>query len=196
MFWSAVLPFQITCVVLAVLWTAALWSAPRWRLKRWPVAIAGVAVCVVGVCPLFVVIDGLLQPFRFDVFEFATQAEIQNDHVARRIPPAATDLTVDDRPAGFSARYTIPEADLHDWLEREWMTARRFYESRDGRPMIGPEPPRPADPEEFARRFGALGWPMPPDTIRLDGPHAPNGSGYNVWYSPATGVAYQEAGYG
>ena len=189
MLWTLVLPLKITAGVVVVAWAVWMFVADRLGVNRWKAFGIGLSGAVLGFIPLCAGVGELLDPFRFGVFQYAAHADIPNEHHARRLPPAATDLTVDQRPAGLHARLTIPRAKLERWLDQRWAAAKRYGHDED------PTPPEPADAAEFARHFGRYGWAMPADAVRLDGPVAPNGASVTVWYSDTAGVAFEQAAY-
>ncbi|QDT14798.1 hypothetical protein [Alienimonas californiensis] len=211
MFWAAILPFQITCVLIVVGYTAFVIWAPKWKMKRGHAAATGLGLAVVGFIPLCLGVGTLLDPFRFGEFHYETAAKANDYHVRRSIPEAARDITIYQKAGGFEAQYSISRADLEEWIDAEWKYMASYLAiEREELDAPAPEP----TPEELAgpggeqwlkyqaeiralswSRFSDHGWPMPADAVEIQGAHARNGAGSTYYYSESEGRAYQRAGY-
>ena len=188
MFWSAVLPFQITCVVLAVGCAAGIYLAPRAGVKRRLAAALLPAAAVLAFVPFCLGINVVSDAVRFGESRHATADGVDAPEVARWLPPAATEIDVHRYATGFEARYAIGGDDLRAWVDAE--RARWGGNAADER-----RPPEPAASPYGGPLFRWADWPTPDDLIWFDGPHAANGAGFTIWYSPSEGRAYQTAGY-
>ena len=187
MFWSLVLPFQITAAVLAACAAAAVLLAPRVKVKRWQATLAASAAAVLGFVPLCLGINVVCGAVRFGELRHDTAAEVGSPEVARWLPPAARGIDLHKDATGFEARYAIGEDELLAWLDAEW--------ARWGDRAAVEREPVDFSPSDGAPYFRRTGRATPPDAYALDGPHAANGAGFTVWYSRSAGRAYQEAGY-
>ena len=188
MFWTLVLPFQITFALLAAAYAAGVWAAPRLGVRRRWAAVAGPPLAVLAFVPLCLGVGSLCDAVRFGEFRYETTADVTAPEVARWLPDAATDIEVHRRAIGFEARYTIAEDDLRAWLDAEWA---RWGEGA----AFEREPPEPVTSPSGGPRFRWADWPTPAGLIRFDGPRAANAAGFTVWYGPSEGRAYQDAGH-
>ena len=188
MFWSAVLPLQITCGVLAVACAAGVSVAPRLGVRRRTAGLLAPAAAVPAFVPLCLGVGVVCDAVRFGELRYAAANEVAAPEVARWLPDAATDIHAHRYAGGFEARYTIGKADLLAWLDAEW--------ARWGDGAVETRIPPDWDrPESGASRFRWADWTIPADAVFLDGPHARNAAGFGILYSPSEGRAYQEAGY-
>ncbi|MFH5805105.1 hypothetical protein [Alienimonas sp. DA493] len=214
MLWAAVLPFQITCALIAVGYTAFVAAAPKFKMKRGHAALLGVPSATFGFIPLCLGVDALLSPFRFGEFHYETANEANDYHVRWSIPETARDITVHQANGGFSAHYAISREDLDAWLIFEWdrleengaepWKPHSVVTSRT--PELNEEPVSEQAAKWQAEQeakllalywegdFGGLGWPMPADVVKIEGAHARD-AGSTYYYSESEGRAYQRASY-
>ncbi|NNJ26083.1 hypothetical protein [Alienimonas chondri] len=211
MFWAAVLPFQITCVVVAVGYAAFVLAAPKLKLNRGHAAALGLGLSALGFIPLCLGIDVLLSPIRFGVFEYASPAAMGDGHADRRLPPEAGEITINQYSSGFEARYTIARSDLDAWIDAEWERAGEYAAIEREEPEEPADEPTAEELDSPAgrhrqelkaklqahawSRLAELGWSRPPDAVEIKGPRASNGGGSNYFYSASEGRAYQRAYY-
>ncbi len=193
MFWSLVSPAYITtlasivCIVVAVVLAPALgWG--RAKTSMWAIFLG--FVLFVPSCAL---IKACIDATRFGEFTYASTAAVDNEFVRDSLPPSATDITVLCAENQHRARFRVKEEALTNWLdevnEEFRATQRNKLEANDD---LTPEISSAA---ELARRFGDLGWEPPQDCLKLEGPRAANGAGFDVWYSPSRHEAYLWAAY-
>jgi hypothetical protein len=131
-----------------------------------------------------------LDHYRFGEFEYQDFDSVNDFRVERYLPEAATNITVDKRPGGFRAKFTISRASLDQWFEQVWKDKGK----NSARPADALKVKRLIDRDEFNREFGDLGW-APPDAIEYKGPRKSNWAGFTIWHSPSENMGYERAGY-
>ncbi|MGC6426060.1 MAG: hypothetical protein ACON5H_03570 [Akkermansiaceae bacterium] len=102
------------------------------------------------------------------------------------IPPTATDITLRRDLLDHYAIYTISEKDLNAFLDK------RF--ARFGEAIASSSERSPADPEQFGRAIGPLGFIVTKDTVVYHDT-ASNGGGHSYYHDSATGQTYQVSAY-
>lgn len=191
MLWPIVLPFKITFWCIAALIALATIAAPRVKCKRLPTFLAATVLGVLAFVPSCTGVMHVIDARRFGVFDYETFDQVDDFRVERYLPPTARAITLDKQAGGFRARFKITEAGLTSYLDELW--------ERDGNRSVAKREAMPSmavlDPKLHERYFGDLGWPYLENATEYDSPTAGNGSGFNIWFSPTEGVAYQLAGY-
>ena len=198
MFWAAVLPFQITCVLVVMLWAAAVAFAPKLKITRRGAALLGPMLGVAGFIPLCLGVGLLCDAVRFGEFHYATAAEVDTPRIALWLPPAATDLTVDAFNSGFRARYAVDRAELDAWLDELWENSGRAEERKPDGGLTLREDGFMNDEvraSRIAADFAGTAFVIPADAVRYEGPYAARGAGFLLWYSPSEGRVWQRASY-
>jgi hypothetical protein len=191
MLWPLVLPFHITFWCLAALVAIATAVAPALRWKRRRTFLIAVFVACVTLIPSCAGIMAIIDTHRFGVFEYDTFAEVKDFRVERYLPPTATAITIEKRPQGFRARFSIAEGDLMAYLDDLW----RQYGDKSIVKRGEMASMSVVDHESHELQFGDLGWPPLDGAMEYHSPTAENGAGFFVWYSPKRRIAYQRAGY-
>lgn len=189
MFWPLFLPSFITFAILVGAVLLVMWQAPRWRIAPSSVLFWGTLCGVLAFVPSCAIVMGLVDRVRFGVFDYVSFADISDSRVERYLPPAATQITVEKRQSGFRARFRISENDLNTYLDADW-------KSRGNTSPIPYDQARPApDTTGSHEIFSDLNWPPMVEVVRYQGPLAPNGAGFTIWYSSPSGIAYERASY-
>jgi len=188
MFWTVVLPAQITFGLLLGLIVIAVVRTPesRQRSTFFRAVLLGVILFVPSCAMIMTVADF----YRFGVFNYAETASVSDSRVKRYLPEAATGITVAKSPSGYKAKFKISKVDLDEWHHHQFKLV--------GEAAIPPKEPLTSGQvfsEVFDDRFGHLQWKMPIDAVEYTGPARPNGAGYFIWYSVVEQTAYQNVGY-
>jgi hypothetical protein len=155
------------------------------------VFLASGLLSLVTFIPSCCVVMRVIDARRFGVFEYAVFDQVSDWRVERYLPPGARGITLEKRAGEFRARYTIDEVQLRAYVDASW---HRFGD-RSVTKRVDVSSRRVTSSDELRDRFGDLGWPPLEDARELVGPSAPNGAGFQVWYSPSQRTAYETAGY-
>jgi hypothetical protein len=102
------------------------------------------------------------------------------------IPPAATDITLQQDFLDHYATYTISEKDLNAFLNE------RF--ARDGVMIDSFSERRRVTPNEIGKTIDRLGWVVTKETV-VYGYSASNGGEHQYLHDPTTGQTYQSSAY-
>lgn len=190
MFWHVNLPFAITFWTLLVLVLTATAVAPlfKWR-RRWTF-LAASGLAMVLFIPSCTAIMDVTNRDLFGVFSHPDAASVGRTPAVYFLPPTARNIVIEQRQAGFSAKFQIDKPSLDAWFEGVWQRHAPSVIERKPVAEIGPH-----GFDTFDLEFRSLGFTRPNDALRYFGPRAENGAGFNLWYSPSEGVAYETAGY-
>ena len=123
---------------------------------------------------------------------FESYAEVTDGRLKRCLPPGASDITLNRERGGHFARYQVSEADFHDFLNSLW--AAGVETSAHRRDEMHGEG-EPAKPEDFARRFGPLGWKPLKSAVIYYSPSKPTGAMTTYYFDRTVGIAYHDSGY-
>lgn len=102
------------------------------------------------------------------------------------IPPAATDITLQQDFLDHYATYTISEKDLNVFLDSRFTS--------HGKPVDSFSERRPVDPGRIGQVIGRLGFVVTKDTVVYDYA-ASNGGVHSYYHDPTTGLTYQSSAY-
>ena len=102
------------------------------------------------------------------------------------IPPAATDITLQQDFLDHRATYTISEKDLNAFLNE------RF--AREGEVLDSYSERQSPSPGKLGTAIGPFGWVITPDTVTYDYSTS-NGAVSSFYHDPTTGLTYQESAY-
>ena len=91
-------------------------------------------------------------------------------------------------PSGYEVKFRTNKAELEDWMLR--VHKRLLEYSTDTKPFSIDSD---VTPEWFDNDFSRHNWTCPTDAIMYRGPIGRDGSGFDVWYSNETGMAYISA---
>jgi hypothetical protein len=187
MFWSTILPFQITTALWAVIIAVVTYFAPKFGKKRFSIALSCIGLGFLLFIPSCAIIQTIAAPFRFGIFHYPNYAAINDWRVERYLPSLAADITL-EKPKhtnGFRAKFKITKPELEGWFNESWNRGKAYSViSREESQDVSASPD-----------FSDLGWPPLTDAIQYVGPTKGNGAGYIIWYSESQGVAYEDAGY-
>ncbi len=190
MFWPLSLPVLVTFAILVGVVLLVVWQAPRWRIAPSRVFLWGGVCGVFAFVPSCMVVMFIVDGYRFGVFEYQSFADVSDSRVERYLPSAATQITVEKQKTGFRARFRISEGDLSTYIDDAWKA--RGSTSPLPRDQVAPL----LDSDgRHGERFADLGWPAMKEVVRYQGPRAPNGAGFTIWYSSFSGIAYEDANY-
>ena len=175
MLWPLVLPFQITCGVLAGAVALATLFAPTIGRRRLKAFVVGSAVACLAFMPSCMGVMKVLDAQRFGEFHHDTYDQVRDSRVERYLPPAARDITLRKHAQGHWAQYKITEEGLVDYIDEcweqhgahSWTPRHEFNEKRD-----------PAA-----------------DKIELHSPDQADGGGASYTFDRTSGIATQQAGY-
>ena len=93
-------------------------------------------------------------------------------------------------PSGHEVKFQTTKVELEDWMSR--MRKRHLEYSSDTKPFTIDSD---VTPEWFDNDFSRHNWTCPTDAIMYRGPIGRDGSGFDVWYSNETEMAYISAAY-
>jgi hypothetical protein len=187
MFWSAILPFQITVILWSVIIVAGTWYASKFGRKRVSIALLTMLLAFLMFVPSCMFIQTIAAPFRFGIFHYESFAEVNDWRVERYLPGPAKEIIL-EKPAhtnGFRAKFKISQTALEEWFDESWAKGQAY----------SAEPREQAQNISASDDFSDLGWPPLPDAIQYVGPIRDNGAGYIIWHSESLGIAYEDAGY-
>ena len=102
------------------------------------------------------------------------------------IPPAATDITLQQDFLDHYATYTISETDLNAFLDGRFTS--------HGKPVDSFSERRPVDPGKIGTAIGRLGFVVTRGTVEYDYA-ASNGGVHTYLHDPTTGLTYQSSAY-
>jgi hypothetical protein len=189
MFWTTVLPAQITLGILTGIIIVLIYAAPKLKKRRGSVFVWGTLLSILLFIPSCTVVMIITDYFRFGVFHFRDFNAVNDYHVQGDLPEAASEITVEKFPNGHRAKYTIASEELKRWHEQFW----KLHDSTIARDQIDLR--ENIDAADFARWFGHLKWSLPIDAEYYHGPVTARGGGYSIWYSPTEHTAYQNSAY-
>lgn len=189
MFWSFVLPFQITCVVLLAGLLIAICVVPASaRIKTFGL---GVLLSGFAFVPSCAAIDWATIPWRFGMFEYADFASADDRRMNFWMPPAATDILVNKGRNGYIATFHIDQASLESWFTSKWQEsldhgvnnwpADERIERADKQKLVG-----------SVKKTKGLNWNPTGYGIIYNGPYADNWAGSTIYYDPTTSTALQK----
>ncbi len=188
MFWSLILPFQITCGVLAlaVITLTVLAKPGFWNRLR---ALVGYLLLAnVAFIPTCLIVGMIVDAFRFREFAYASFSDVPGERWQRYLPEAATSIRMQAGGNGYHARYTISEKDFHEYLDRLWKKYGQYSAfPRGSFHEEGERVPQAA----FHGEFGRTGWSYSPDLILYYGPHEDDGGGARYYFDAKSGLMFQ-----
>lgn len=189
MFWSSVLPFQITCVLMFVASILAAEYVQRRKLSQGKYGCLILLLAAVGFIPSCMAVDAALAPFRFGTFNYATSNELKDERIRYSFPDNAREITVFKRRNGYAARFQIDQADLDSWYEEFISTSTSEYSSD-----YPGQPPKPAALEDVSEdgMLQPIRKEVTGEWIHYNGPHAADGGGFEIWYNPASKWAIED----
>lgn len=192
MFWTFVLPFQITCAVLATtVVILTVFATPR-TWSRVSAFLFFTAIAFMVFIPSCTGIMLAVDAARFGDFNYATFDDIPDFRSQRYLPKAATDIQMRKFASGYRARYRI-DANLFAvyvdelWAEHgEYSAMRRGGFSDEGQPV---------NLDSFNHRFGDLGWSCPPNAIVYHSPNEDDGGGAIYYVDADQGLVFQSTAF-
>jgi hypothetical protein len=128
MLWPIVLPFQISLAFwLSVIIIAGLF-APRWNIKRLKAMIQSLLVGMILFIPSCAVIQSVLDPLRFGMFQYPDFNAVGDWRIQRYLPKDATDISIEKRWGGngYRAKFKISKAELDAWFEDSWAEGIKY----------------------------------------------------------------------
>lgn len=181
-------------MVVAILAGAAygFWNRSRPKILVHAIELTA-AVGFVLFLPILILTGEIVDRVRYGTFQYESATEIHDPYV--RIPASARDIILHKYASGHRARFSVEPADLTNWMASVVEARRKeigqtapFEEQNssfnfEGRAGI------------FESRYSRTGWKMPPDTVWYQGWRSGRGSGFDVWYSPATREGFVDAAY-
>lgn len=191
MLWPIVLPFLITLGFLATIVVLLTMIAPFFHWNRGPTLAISVVLACVAFIPSCTGIMRFVDTQRFGLFEYKTYADVGDFRVERFLPPEARDITLQKRPNGHRAKYTISEADLTEYVDGLW----NRYGKQSAVPRAELHEGAHVTAEAFEQEFGDLGWPPLEDAVTFHSPVEDDRGGAEYYYDRKTGTAYHRAGY-
>ena len=190
MFWAAVDPVRYAFILLCSTVVLTTVFAPKLGWKRIKTFFLSAFCTLFLIFPVAFGIAKIMDPLRFGIFHYQNHAAISSQKIARWLPPAAKDITVNQTMGGFEAKYSIGHNEMKDWLDRHWV-------ERGSRAVESREEAKSEDTYYFIDEKSAakLGWTFPVDVSIHPGPRGTNYAGFTIWFSEAEGIAFHDAGY-
>lgn len=192
MFWTYVLPFQITCVVLiiSVLVLTAFASPKSWG--RASAFCMYSAIAIAAFTPLCSVIKMTVDSVRFGDFSYASYEYIPDLRSRCHVPKKATDIKMRKHAGGNFSRYKLPADEFESHLDNLWR--QHGEHSAFERGALSDEG-KSVGLDYLNMTFGDLGWELPSDAIVHYSPHGGNGSGSKYYVDPDSEVVFQHTGF-
>jgi hypothetical protein len=191
MFWSLILPLQLTVGIFVVLTVLATIAGPKFGASRTLVLFSSLLLSFLLFIPSCAVVVSIVDHYRFGVFKFADSTIMGDQRVQRLLPDAATDITIDKQMHGFRAKFKIDNESLDQWFNQHWDQFGGSSVSPRDRTQIE----KLVDQDHFALRYADLGWTAPQRAIEYAGPVADNGAGFVILFDKERGVCYEQCGY-
>lgn len=185
MFWSSILPFQITCVLIFVASILAAVYVQRRKLSQVKYGCLILLLAAVGFIPTCMAVDAVIAPFRFGTFTYPTSDAVQDQRIRYSFPDNAREITVFKRRNGYAARFQIDQADLDLWYEEFISTSLTEYRG---------QPPKSATLDDVSDdgMLEPIRKVVTDDWLHYNGPHAADGGGFEIWYNPASKWAVED----
>ena len=123
-----------------------------------------------------------MAPFRFRAFYYEDYNDIWDSRVLRYLPADSHDIQIYKKRNGWTAKYSIAQADLDQWYD-DLLARVKDHVEHPGKPprsAMGSFPPR-----ELGVDKNRGEW------IYYEGPRAGNWAGFSIWYSIADGTAHE-----
>lgn len=176
MLWALVLPFQLTLLVLTVA-GIAYWVRRRSR-GGGPVRslLLVLAIGLLALVPCCTVMKVVTDHFRFGRVHYESVAEL--DQLRVRLPPDATDITLELQEWGHLAAFRSDPAVVTSWLADQ--RSQRFQDEAGNSRTV----PVSLVVERFAPVWPAGIHGAGGEWVELPGPRAPNGAGFSVILVP------------
>ncbi|MDZ4686148.1 MAG: hypothetical protein SH850_13865 [Planctomycetaceae bacterium] len=193
MFAPMILPLQLTCVLIVILFVVIVVSPLGRSTRR-----QRIGWFLLGSPFLFIaailIVGFLVDAVRYRTFQYAQAADIRDPYV--RLPKSATNVTVNKYASGHEARFSVTKAELLSWFDEEWKRVCVYSQPRNnadyqaGHPEASAQTGHTLDP-----RFETLGWEPLPDVVYFCGPVSGRGGGFTVYYSESRQLAYLRHAY-
>jgi len=189
--WPFFLPAKIAFGTLLTLLVIATVFAQKRR--RWGGRVFSIGVIVAGLLffPCALLIQKVTNPLQLGVFHYPGPESVWGPFAGIFHPETATDLAIDNQPAGYTAKFRITKQEVEQWVEHQWATRGNKSEY----PRGSSESPHYFDRDRMEEITEKLGWKVPADAIAYDGPFWQSGCGSTIYYSETEGMAYQFAAY-
>ena len=184
MFAPAVLPIQITFLILLVIAFGLPLLLRRFTKNAIPI---GCVVCLLGSLPLLFAVGAIVDSIRYGEFQFETAGQSSDDYV--ELPSDATEITLHKYASGHEVKFKISRVKLEEWLTD--ITERRLVYA-DATPF---ELRESGDKMGFKNRFEYHNRKWSDETIKFEGWRSARGSGFDVWFCPKTKFAYVSDSY-
>ena len=191
MLWPIVLPFKITCWILAGFVAAVILVSPLFKWKLGKAVLISTFIALLAFIPICAGVGSIIDSKRFGVFHYATYAEVQDFRVERYLPPQARDITLDKFAMGHRARYSITLDELTEYLDALWIES----DGRSAVPRAKIDDGKLTPSKYFEDRFDGLGWAMPETAVEFHSPVQSDGGGANYFFDAKTNTVFQHAGY-
>lgn len=123
---------------------------------------------------------------------YASTDAVLDQRLKRCLPPAAKRIKTRMERGGHFARYEVPEAEFHQFLDSLWEAAKdTSAHRRDEMHGEGEAVAR----KEIEQRFAAFGWKPLGDAVRYYSPSKSSGAMTTYYFDRKAGVAYHDTGY-
>lgn len=142
------------------------------------------AILVLG--PPALVVLALFWIYGFDTHHATRESIWWAERGRSLIPPAATDITLQQDFLDHRAVYTVSQADLNAFLDERFAWDGEVLDSFSERVPLGPE--------RAGEAIGTLGWIATPHAVTYTYCTS-NGAASDFYHDPITGLTYQVSAY-
>ena len=193
MFWTVVLPFEITFWLFLALLVAAFVYAMRSKQTTWKVVCVAMGLALIGFIPSCIGIGLVLDNFRFGHFHHVAFDDVNDFRIERYLPTESQniDLFKNHSGNGYRAKYEIAHADLQDYVDGMW--ERWGQHSAISRSDL--DRPRTKYSELALPEFSDLQWSLSGEVEIYHSPVEGDGGGATYYHDVETGITLQRAGY-
>ena len=192
MFWSLVLPFQITCVVLlgaVIVLTRFASTQVRSRAKTFFLYSGIASILFIPACTGIMEIVDVI---RFGDFSYASYDDIPDFRSQRYLPTGATDIQMRKHYNGYFARYRLSSEDFNSYLDELWQKYGEYSAVERGEMHDDDES---VDQKSFDRTFRGLGWDCPADANVYHSPSEGDGGGATYYVDTVSDLVFQRTGF-
>ena len=192
MFWSAVLPFEITFYLLLSIIILVTIFKPFSNWTRIKIFFISFSMAILLFVPSCVGIQTVLNNYRFGKFTYINYSEVKDFSIMNSLPKKAKNITIYSSNFGHHAKYDISKSDLQSHINTQWDYAEKHFNIK---PTEKDKEEKIISKDDFHHQFEDINWSVSKNTIELQGPRKRNGAGTTYFYDISTGIAYHSTYY-
>lgn len=191
MFWTIVLPFQITAWIFAGAMVVVIATSPQGLKKLVARCFIASLIALVAFVPSCMVVATIVDLQRFGEFHYADPSEVHDVYVKPDLPTGARDITVHKYASEHRAKYNVSHVDLLKHLDMRWQNSGEYSAHARSEMPDGMK----VDANSVNQEFRDLSWPPLQDPIEFHSPAGHDGSGTTYYFEESTQTVYHRAGY-